>query len=188
MSSTVLSAFGSFAPLALGVLLALAGSAIPIVIDSAKSNWRKQFRRQVKSAVVRQSLTFPDLQHMAERWNQDRQAVLQSLRVLLAEALSGDDPEAEKRADDIRKLLLSHEAREPYAELPENISLQLSSIVQAEPQRSEEVAQLAASLSDLYSSNQRDAARQKKLGFWGFVIGVIGLLLSIPGLYITFKT
>lgn len=188
MSSTVLSVFGNIAPLALGLIVAVFVTAAPIVIDTAKSNWRKQFRRQIKNAVVRQTLTFPDLQHLAERWNQDRQAVLQSLRILLAEALSGDDPDAEKHADDVRKLLLSHEAREPYAELPENISLQLASLVQTSPQRSMEVAQLAASLSELYSANQRDAARQKKLSFWGFVVGIIGLLLSIPGLYITFKT
>lgn len=188
MSSTVLSIFGSAAPLALGVVVAVFVSVLPLVMDSAKANWRKQFRRQVKLAVLRESLTFSDLQHVAERWSQDQKAVLQSLRVLLAEAVSGDDAEAAARAEQIRKLLTLHEAREPFSELPENISLQLTRLMHSANPEPEAVAQLAASLSELYSTNQRDAAKQRKLSFFGFVVGIIGVLLSIPGLYITFKT
>lgn len=187
MSSTVLSVFGNIAPLALGAVVAVFASVLPIVIDSAKMNWRKQFRRQIKLAVIRESLTFSDLQHIAERWNQDRNAVLQSLRVLLAEAVSGEDTEAAARADNIRSLLDQHQAREPYAELPENISLQLARLSTVTAQTPEAIAQLAASLSELYSSNQRDALKQKKLALWGFVVGIVGILLSIPGMYITFK-
>ena len=56
---------------------------------------------------------------MAERWNQDRKSVLQSLRVLLADALSGEQTDLVTATKRIRDLLKEHEAREPFAELPE---------------------------------------------------------------------
>lgn len=187
MSTTILSVFGNFAPAFLGFAVAVVASVVPLATDRAKINWRKEFRRQIKLAVIRDTLSFDDLQHMAERWNQDRNAVLQSLRVLLAEALAGEDSESSAKVDVIRALLIQHQAREPYAELPENISLQLTRLSLADVENQAAIGQLAASLSELYSSNQRDAVKQKKLASWGFVVGIVGLLLSIPGLYITFR-
>jgi hypothetical protein len=183
--SSVLSIFSGAAPAVLGTLTGVLVSAFVVFVDYAKDQWRKRFRHQIKLALARESLSFTDLQHIAERWGQDRKQVLQSLRVLLAEGLSGEDKDLIPRVDSIRSLLAQHEAREPYAELPENISLQLASLAK---QESTDVSQLASSLSDLYSKNQREATRQKKLSFWGFVVGVIGLLLSVPGLYIAFKS
>ena len=69
---------------------AIVGSALIVLIDWAKEKWRKRFREQLRAAISRQTLTYADLQHLAERWNQDRQSVLQSLRVLLSEAIAGE--------------------------------------------------------------------------------------------------
>lgn len=88
----------------------------------------------------------------------------------------------------IRQLLHEHQSREPYAELPENISLQLAALRPAVPAQPEAISQLAASLSDLYSKNQRELIRQKRLAVWGFAVGVLGLLASMPGIYALFKT
>ncbi len=186
--SAVISIFTEVAPAALGAITAVAVSSFVVFVDVAKTKWRGRFRQQLKLALARGQLTFPDLQHMAERWGQDRLALLQSLRVLLAEALAGESELINNKASSIRSLLEQHESREPYAELPENISLQLFQLSQMAPDSSRAIAQLAASLSELYSLNQREVAKQKKLSFWGFVIGVIGLMLSVPGLYIAFKT
>ena len=173
-------------PLA-SVIVAMVGSAATVVVDWAKEKWRKRFREQLKAAVTRQSLNYADLQHVAERWNQDRKAVLQALRVLLSESVSGDDSSLAERTDFIRQLLMEHQSREPYAELPENISLQLSAITPSLQNHPQAVPQLAASLSELYSKNQRELQRQKKLAVWGFIVGVLGLLASVPGIITLFK-
>lgn len=173
---------------AAGAIAAIVASALTVIIDWAKEKWKKRFRDQLKAAVILKSLTYADLQHLAERWNQDRQAVLQSLRVLLSDALAGEGENLPERTDFLRQLLMEHQSREPYAELPENISLQLAALSQALQDRSDAVPQLATSLSDLYSKNQRELMRQKRLTVWGFVVGVLGLLASLPGLYSLWKT
>ena len=186
MSTTVISLFTGIVPAALGGIVVIAISMIPIVVDTTKSHWRKRFRQQTRLAVQKGNLSFNDLEHIAERWFQNRNSVLQSLRVLLSEAVSGEDEELSKYCTEVRDLLEQHQSREPYAELPENISLQLSRITEARLELSPAVTQLASSLSDLYSTNQRELQKQKKFSYWGFIIGMIGLLLSVPSLYITF--
>lgn len=181
--SSLVSLFVEIAPIAIGAMAALLGSSVPFVIDSAKERWRKRFREQIKLATQSERLSYSDLQHIAERWSQDRNSVLQSLRVLLSDALSGEQKDLAGVTDRIRTLLIEHQAREPFAELPENISIQLANLSNSQP---EPVTQLAASLSELYSKNQRESKKQKRLGVFGFIVGVIGVLLSIPGIYITF--
>jgi hypothetical protein len=168
--------------------LALAIAVFNLIVDWPKDRWRTRFREQLKAAVILQSMGYADLQHLAERWNQDRQAVLHSLRMLLSEAIAGEGNSLSERADFLRRLLLEHQAREPYAELPQNISLQLAALQNFSTDRPDAIPQLATSLSDLYSKNQRDLARQKKLTVWGFVVGVLGLLASLPGLYSLWRT
>jgi hypothetical protein len=173
---------------AAGALAAIVASALTVIVDWAKEKWKKRFRDQLTAAVIRQTLTYTDLQHLAERWNQDRQAVLLSLRVLLSEAISGEGEGLAERTDFLRQLLSEHQSREPYAELPENISLQLAALNPALQDSPDAVPQLATSLSDLYSKNQRELLRQKRLTVWGFVVGLLGLFASLPGLYSLWKT
>lgn len=179
----MISVIAGVAPVALGAIVGLFGAAVPLVIDFAKERWRTRFREQLGLAVKSGMLSYSDLQHIAERWNQDRKSVLQSLRVLLSDALSGEQADLAIATEHIRTLLRDHQSREPFAELPENISIQLANLSGTQP---ELIAQLAASLGELYSSNQRESKKQKRLGVLGFVVGVIGLLLSVPGVYLGF--
>jgi len=163
----------------LGVALGLVFGGIPILKDMVEERFKKQFRRQLTEAIVVSGLSYQDLQHMAERWSQDRKAVLLCLRVLLSNALSGDEPKLKDFTEAIRKLLYQHQEAEPYAELPENISLHLAALPISGEKASASVGQLAASLSELYSSNQRKLSRQGKLTFWGVVIGIIGTAVGV---------
>jgi hypothetical protein len=52
---------------AVGAVAAVVASVLTVVVDWAKEKWRKRFRDQLKAAVVRQSLNYADLQHLAER-------------------------------------------------------------------------------------------------------------------------
>ena len=126
--SSVVDIFAGTAPIALGAAGALLAAAIALGPDFIKDNWRKRFRAQLSGAISGGELSYSDLQHIAERWNQDRKAVLQSLGVLLSIALAEPDNPLKSRVDKIRVLLEVHEATEPFAELPENISLHLKQI------------------------------------------------------------
>jgi VIT1/CCC1 family predicted Fe2+/Mn2+ transporter len=76
-------------------------------------------------------------------------------------------------------MLAEHERREPYTELPENISMQLRRIDQELKDKPEHIHQLATSLNALYQKNQRDLSVQKLLSALGFLIGVAGLFVPV---------
>lgn len=169
-----------------GAVIGLFIGLFSILKDTAESNWKKQFRKQIRSAIIKNDLNHDDMMHIAERWFQDRKAILHSLRVMHSEAVSGEDSELSQRSQCIRELIKYHQDKEPYAELPENISIQLNGISNQSSDLSVKVTQLASSLSDLYSSNQLKLNRQVKLTYLGTITGVVGILIGIAGLYLAF--
>lgn len=184
MKSFLVELISTVAPM----IIILVIVAIPILIDSAKNNWRKRFREQVKLGIINSNLSYPDMLHIAERWSQDRKAILFSLRILHSDAISGDDEKLSDSLDLIRRLIEEHQTNEPFAELPESIGLQLSNIKkELGSNENSQIAQLAASLSTIYSSSLQDLSKQKKLTFWGFIFGALGLVVGIGSLYSTFS-
>lgn len=171
----------------IGTIALSLGLVIYMLADWAKEKWHKRFQEQLKASVSRETLNYSDLQHIAERWNQDRKSVLHTLRVLLSQAVADEDKLLSDKAEFVRNLLMEHQSREPYAELPENISLQLAAISPSLTGMPNAVPQLAASLSDLYSKNQMELIKQKKLAILGVAIGLLGLLASVPTIYSLFK-
>lgn len=163
----------------LGGAIGIAFSLVPVLKDVTENHWRKQFRKQIKQALCAGEVNYNDLQQIAERWSQDRKAVLQSLRVMLADALAGEETSLSESRQLIRDLLTEHERAEPYSELPENISLQLATLTKRDEKNTPLVEQLASSLSELYSSNQRQLLRQSRYTVAGVFIGVVGVLVGI---------
>ncbi|MBE4358984.1 hypothetical protein HJ054_23310 [Vibrio parahaemolyticus] len=129
-------------------------------------------------------MKFEDIAHIQERWQQNRQSVLFSLRLMLSDAIASEDEELKSKVEEIRDLIISHEQHEPFSELPENISLQLNSLKGLGEGVDSQIVQLASSLTDLYSSNKTEIAKQKKFAIWGFIVGVLGVLISISSLLI----
>jgi hypothetical protein len=161
--------------------------SLPLLNDAAKAKRKRRFREQIKMGVSNETLTYSDMQHIAESWSQDRKAILDGLRIMLADAIAGEDDKLFPTIDKIRELIEEHQEIEPYAELPENVSLQLSHLQKlVADSESEKVGQLAASLSALYSSNQGDLSKQKKLTFFGVIFGVLGVVLGLISLYSSF--
>lgn len=97
----------------IGALMGILVAMIPILKDSAESNWKKRFREQVRNGILNGNLKPEDMQHLHERWSQDRQSVLFSLRIMLAEAISAEDEKLKDKADEIRSLI-SVTARESH--------------------------------------------------------------------------
>jgi|GEM_PF-3472415 len=176
--------FSANSSILIGALIGVALGILPIVNDSVKNFWRNRFREQVKNGIINEKLKPEDMFHLYERWNQDRQSVLQSLRVMLSDAIAGDDEKLHEKVDGIRNLIVQHEEREPFSELPENISIQLNAIKSENLSAEKSVTQLASSLNELYSSNKFQLERQKKLSFWGFIIGILGVLIGVASLYV----
>lgn len=162
-----------------GGLIGTVLGLIPIMKEYGEQNWKKQFRRQLTEGIANGNLKYPDIQHIAERWSQDRKAVLLSLRVLLSQAVSGDEDKLREHSDALRQLLHEHEQAEPFAELPENVSLQLSALSSAEGNISTQAAQLANSLSELYASHHKKLRIQTMLAVWSVVFGIAGIIVGI---------
>lgn len=155
-----------------------------ILKDSAESHWKKRFKEQVQKGISTGNLKSEDMPHLHERWMQDRQSVLYSLRIMLSDSISGEDDKLKDKSDILRKLIARHEEIEPYSELPENISIQLKALNEDNGVSDKVVKQLATSLTDLYSSNNDELSKQKKYTFWGFLVGILGVLISLSSLYI----
>ena len=180
----IISLFSQNTATLIGAMFGIFFGVVFILKDSAESNWRKRFRNQVKKGIASGALSTEDIIHIQERWGQDRQSVLFSLRILLSEAVAAEDDELKDKISEIRGLLANHEQREPFSELPENISLQLYSLKDENSAINKQITQLASSLTELYSSNKAELYKQKKFALWGFVVGVLGVLISISSLLI----
>lgn len=172
----------------LALLVGVFGAMIPILKDWAETHWRKRFRDQLGKAIANGKLEPGDLVHLAERWNQDRRSVLFTLRNMLAESISGEIDNLKDKSEWLRELIKWHAEREPFAELPENVGLQLNTIKTQYPDAASSIGQLATSMSELYSSNKTDLKKQKLYSFWGFLVGILGVLFTVASLYLALPT
>ena len=122
--------------------------------------------------------------HLYERWQLDRSSVLQSLRILLSDVIAEENSELKDKVDEIRTLIKEHENREPFSELPENISLQLDIIKGSKSDNTDElVNQLASSLTELYVSNNNELRTEKNYAWLGFIVGVADVTFSAYSLF-----
>ena len=163
---------------ALGTMIAVIVVGLTPLASNLNKNRsdRSSFIETLKKGIESEKMTYPDLQHIAENFNQNRQSILSGLRVMLADSTGGDEDLSES-LENIRDLLEAHQKNEPFAELPENISLQLADI-QDNPSN-KKIDQLAASLSTLYISHQRSISKEKNIARAGIVIGVLSVIWSV---------
>ncbi len=119
-----------------------------------------------------------DVHHLMHLHQVDDTELLRALRQHLSDSLA--DPHKDKaEADVFRDYLAWHADENPFSELPEDIKIQLEALKVEIPQASRRLRDLATSLTDLYLKNQRELAKQGRYTFWGFVVGILGLLLAV---------
>lgn len=169
----------------IAVLVGFLFGILPILKDWVILGWRKRFREKLRKGIVSEKLKPEDIPHLAETWRQGRSGILFGLREILADSITGDDEKLKDKDNFIRELIDWHAEREPFAELPENISLQLNALKIQVPNSSTAIGQLATSLSELYATNKAELKKQKTFTFWGFIAGIFGLLLTIVSMYFT---
>jgi hypothetical protein len=154
--------------------------SLPMLYDLVKSHHKKRFRQQVEAGIINGNITYNDMLSISERWGQNRKTIYANLRIMLSEAIAVENKDLSEKIDSIRDLLNEHQCKEPFAELPEEISLQLSYLETLTNNKEKEtITQLAASLSEIYRSNQEKVSTQRKYTLGGFVIGFLGLLVGL---------
>lgn len=185
---TLLILFTSMPVLVIAVLasiLVLAGMLFS-AMDTVKIKWKRSCEKQIRNGLIKTDLDWDDLQHLGERWHLNRMDLLGVLRTLHALAVSGEDEYLTKKLPEIRSLLRKYQELEPYSELPENISIQLTELTVTAPQHASLVRQLATSLNELYAKNQRQISKQRKIAIWSFIMGIAGIILAIISIYLAF--
>lgn len=159
---------------------------IPIVVwslmylvDKANTRRRNRSREQIKSGVIFSKISYEDLKVISDRWWQKDEDLSFTLKLMLADALSNEDKDLSNHADLLRNLKKEHEMNQLFSELPENVRLKLRELKATSVQGEEVINQLAASLSTLYSKNQRIKKKERMLALLGLAVGVAGILVSI---------
>lgn len=147
---------------------------------------KKACERDLIAGIRNDRLAWNDVGHIAEQSNLNRSDLLWVLREIHRKAISGEDVSLAEHTDTIRHFLEQHMQNEPFAELPENISMQLTQLTEIGAPAQNLTRQLAASLTSLYTRNQLQLRRQVQISMWSFAIGILGLVSAIIGLYLAF--
>jgi type VI protein secretion system component VasF len=172
------------------VVVAIMGALLSL-FESLKTTGReyrqRRFREQLIAALQIGEVSWSDIQHLAERWKLSRSDLAQSLRAIFSMALSNEKKELGDHLQKIRNLLEEYEQKTPFDELPENISLQLQTLAQLSQNAKPIASNLARSLTDIYERHERRARILWHISIWGFVIGAIGLFLTIGSLAYTIR-
>ena len=150
-----------------------------VTIWLTKRNENKFLQQARKIIEANDDLSYDDIHNISQSWNIERERLLHLLRALLGEAMAEKTEASRSKVDAIRKLVRDHLTRTPYSELPENIGLQLTGLSTAYPAASPQISQLAGSLSELYSKNQRELKKQKAIAVWSFVVTIVSLIVAI---------
>lgn len=137
-----------------------------------------RFRQVVREKVAECRMTYGDLKHLAALFRQGRAEILHALREAHGATFTGQEADGANRAH-ILSLIGVHEDEQPFAELPENIGLQLVAIQTDQTSVSQGIPHLAKSLGELYSKNRLELRRQKNFSRLGFLVGVAGLLAAL---------
>ncbi|MGC3992452.1 MAG: hypothetical protein QM796_22680 [Chthoniobacteraceae bacterium] len=172
--------------LAVGLSILFSTIVSFLFIETERSKAKKTCERDLIAGIRNQRLTWNDVSHIAEQSNLSRSDLLWVLREIHRKAISGEDTELAEHTDGIRTFLEQHMQNEPFAELPENISMQLTQLAESGPAVQNIIRQLAASLTTLYTRNQTQLRRQTQISVWSFAVGIVGLLLAVIGLYLAY--
>lgn len=149
-----------------------------LVVEDAKRWWRgRAFVRRVKDGVMHRKLTYPDLENMAAFRRQNRSEVLLALQSATSDAV--DSGSSEEQRTLIRSLIAEHQKKEPFAELPEHVGLQLADIQSKLLPDATLLPRLAQSLGELYEKNRRELLFQKRVALSSFAVGVGGVVLAL---------
>ncbi|MBN3170748.1 hypothetical protein [Pectobacterium brasiliense] len=142
--------------------------------DLSQSLKRHKYKETIKKAINAGRVKNEDIYLLAERWNVKREKISTVLNLILSDYLNEKDCPDEP-LEKIRNLIVWHQENDPFADLPENIKLQLLHLQKKTDTDHAGILQLSTSLNEIYLSNQRKAKREQRISIVSLLIGLIGL-------------
>ncbi|WP_310596729.1 hypothetical protein [Aeromonas aquatica] len=146
-------------------------SAVFIVISTQK------FRANLNKAIKGSSTSWEDIKHLQEDAGispNDCLWVLNKAKTSLI--VSGEQKEKERSLIESYIAALTQEA--PYEGIPENIKIHLVTI-QEQLNGANPIALLVKEIKALIASNKRESIIQKACTIGGFIVGVVGIVMTI---------
>ncbi|KGA36278.1 hypothetical protein KU74_07375 [Pectobacterium brasiliense] len=142
--------------------------------DIFQSIKRRKCKETIKKAINAGIMKNEDIYLLAERWGVKREKISSVLNLILSDYLNEKDCPDEP-LEKIRNLIVWHQENDPFADLPENIKLQLLHLQKNTDTDHAGILQLSKSLNEIYLSNQRKAKREQRISIVSLLIGLIGL-------------
>lgn len=167
----------------LAVLLKVGAEALGLLYAEKRSA-RARCEADIVEGLQAGQLEWEDVWHLAQRWRVGRADLLEILRNVHRKAVAGEVEDLDDKLESAREFLQKYEEREPYAELPENVSLRLTKIEKSDEPDPEQARQLARSLTVFHLECQRSLEKQWRLAFWGIFFGTVGFIVGVLGLYL----
>ncbi|GKW29471.1 hypothetical protein AB6D34_18310 [Pectobacterium brasiliense] len=142
--------------------------------DIFQSIKRRKCKETIKKSINAGIMKNEDIYLLAERWGVKREKISSVLNLILSDYLNEKDCPDEPLGK-IRNLIVWHQENDPFADLPENIKLQLLHLQKKTDTDHAGILQLSKSLNEIYLSNQRKAKREQRISIVSLLIGLIGL-------------
>lgn len=159
------------------LLIILAIGISPYLFYYDSNDFSRKFRKVLIKAIIKGEIKYADLKDIAAYWQQGRESVLKNLRRCLYEHFNEENG-LENSYELIRSLLDTHKENESSDELPESIYYQLELITDSleSTEQKNKIKKLAASISPLYSSNNKKVLKERR---WSYIIGIPGTIVAV---------
>lgn len=137
----------------------------------------KGFKKDLEEMISTGRIEYPDLLHIAQKWDQARNSVLYNLQDLLTKSLKNESS-LEGSTALIREFLRKLREEEPFAELPEDISTRLEEIQNILPTDKNKIEDLAKALNPLYLMNTKKISNNIKIGLFSSILTAVSILIT----------
>lgn len=151
--------------------------------DMGQSLWQYRYETVIKKGIKNGTLLNNDIYILADRWGIDRVNISHSLGYIFSKHMNTDNPDNPQLAR-LRELMEWHKEQDPYADLPENVTLQLQAIKKSHNNLEEEIHQLSVSLSELYRSKEKEVRLEKLISRINLFVGILSTGYTIISQYI----
>ncbi|EAS0132462.1 hypothetical protein E7V31_06815 [Salmonella enterica] len=179
MNSNMIFAISALVTTAVGILFIW----YYLLKDMGQSLWQYRYEKIIKKGIKNGTLLNDDIYTLADRWGIDRVNISRSLGYIFSNYMDADNPD-EHQLSRLREIMAWHKEQDPYADLPENITLQLQAIKKLHNNSEEEIHQLSVSLSELYISKEKGVRLEKLISRISLFVGILGTGYTIIYQYI----
>lgn len=170
----------------IAVFIASICMLIYMLNDMGRTLWQYRYESILKKAIKDGTLQNEDIYILAERWKIERVKISETLNFVFYSIMNSPTPD-QQQLTRIRTLMAWHKTQDPYADLPENITLQLQTLNKLCSNSESEIHKLAISLGEFYISKKKGAKIEKMISRVSLFIGLVGTTFTIIYPFISTK-